>query len=72
MSNFRDIKIGDTVKRMLAGSIPMKLRVIEITEDRIITGGGWEFSRNNGAEIDEDLGWDERHTGSVLTLAMEH
>ena len=28
----------------------------QLTADRIICGG-WEFDRQTGAEIDEDLGW---------------
>lgn len=66
---FKAIKIGDLVTRMLAGSVPMQLRVTEIDEDFIYCGPpdvGWKFSRRNGAEIDEEIGWDEQHTGSVL------
>lgn len=50
------MNVGDEITRMLAGSIPMKLKVTEITEDRIICGG-WEFDKKTGAEIDDDLGW---------------
>lgn len=55
MSDFLDVKKDDTVLRMLAGTIPMKLTVVEITEDRIICGGGWEFDRQTGVEIDDDI-----------------
>jgi hypothetical protein len=51
-----EIKVGQTVTRWLAGTIPMELRVSEVTDDRIICGG-WEFDKTTGAEIDEDLGW---------------
>jgi len=51
--SFRDIAVGDIVHRMLAGVIPMDLKVTEITDDLIITGGGWEFSRDTGVEIDD-------------------
>lgn len=54
-SKFRDIKTGDTVTRLLAGVIPMELRVTAVTEDRIICGGGWEFSRDTGVEIDKEI-----------------
>lgn len=60
------IKVGDTVTRILAGEIRMPLKVTAITETRIICGP-WEFDKNTGGEIDEDLGWDGIiHTGSVL------
>lgn len=60
-------KVGDTVLRMLAGSIPCELRVSEVTDERIICGG-WEFDRMTGAEIDDDLGWGPppKMTGSFL------
>lgn len=59
------VKVGDTVPRMCAGQVMMNLTVSEVTEDRIICGP-WVFSKRNGAEIDEDLDWDETHTGSYL------
>ena len=34
----------------------MRLKVTQLTAYRIICGG-WEFDRQTGAEIDEDLGW---------------
>jgi len=64
MSEFETIKVGDTVIRMLAGQIPMKLRVSEV--DDLIHCGDWTFSRKNGAEIDDVIGWNETYTGSFL------
>jgi hypothetical protein len=66
---FPDVAVGDVVTRMLAGVVPMRLTVTEVTEDRIICGGGWEFDRATGAEIDDDLGWGPAYgaTGSYLT-----
>jgi hypothetical protein len=55
MTDFTDVKKDDTVLRMLAGTIPMKLSVTDVTEDRIICGGGWEFDRQTGYEIDDDI-----------------
>lgn len=49
---FEYIKAGDTVTRMLAGTIPMELKVTAITEDRIVCGD-WEFDRVTGHEIDD-------------------
>jgi hypothetical protein len=47
--------VGDVVARMLAGTLPMKLQVSDIT-DQIITCSAWQFDRATGAEIDEELG----------------
>ena len=51
--SFRHIQTGDKVRRMLAGVIPMDLLVVDITDTKIICGGGWEFSRDTGIEIDD-------------------
>ena len=32
------MNVGDEVTRMLAGTIPMKLKVTALTEDRIVCG----------------------------------
>jgi len=62
------VQRGDIVTRWLAGSIPMDLRVAEVTDDLIMCG--WEFDRKTGAEIDEDLGWGPppKMTGSYITV----
>lgn len=65
------VKPGDQVLRMLAGSIPMPLKVTEVTETEILCGKrdiGWMFDRKTGAEIDEDLGWGPppKMTGSYI------
>ena len=53
-----EIAVGDFVSRWLGDApIPMRLKVSEVTADRIICAGVWEFDRQTGAEIDEDLGW---------------
>ena len=67
MDGFENLKVGDVVTRMLAGTVPMRLPVSEIT-DQIITCGDWQFDRATGAEIDKDLGWGPPplRTGSVL------
>lgn len=68
---FGHIKEGDVVTRMLAGTIPMELVVGHVDETMIYIGkpgeGGWKFRRDNGAEVDEDLGWDGINlTGSYI------
>ena len=57
------------VTRLLAGTIPVELRVSEITDDRIVCGG-WEFDKATGAEIDDDLGWGPppKMTGSYIKM----
>lgn len=62
---FENYKTGDIVTRMLGGILPQELTVTEVTDDLIICGP-WRFSKTNGLEIDEDLGWDETHSGSFL------
>jgi hypothetical protein len=65
------IQVGDKVVRMLAGTIPMELKVTEITEDLIVCGW-WTFDKRTGAEVDEELGWGPPpkydHTGSYIRL----
>ena len=65
--SWRDAAPGDTITRMLAGSIQMELKVTEVTDTKIICGA-WEFDRATGAEIDDDLEWGPEYgaTGSFL------
>lgn len=58
------LKLGDQVHRML-GPVPMLLKVTGLTPDRV-TCGLWEFDRQTGAEIDEELGWGPEETGSWI------
>ena len=62
-----EIKIGETVVRMLAGKIPMDLIISDITDNKIICGA-YEFDIRTGAEIDDELGWGNDITGSYLEL----
>ena len=64
-NGFMSIKKGDTVERILGGSIPMELKVTDVTKTEIVCGG-WKFCRLTGGEIDEDIGWDGINTGSFL------
>jgi len=68
MSNtsLADLQPGDGVTRTLgAGGPTMELKVTGVTSEHILCGP-WTFSRRNGAEIDEDLGWGEQQTGSYI------
>jgi hypothetical protein len=50
----REIKVGDIIERMLDFCISCKFIVSKVTEDRIYAAL-WEFDRNTGLEIDEDI-----------------
>ena len=52
--SFEHVKAGNTVTRMLAETIPMELKVTEVTEERIVCGP-WEFDRVTGHEIDDQI-----------------
>ena len=81
ITNFTHVKVGDIVTRMLAGVIPCKLKVTEVTDTLIISGTeecNWSFDRDTGAEVDEYLGWGIRDdngvmspTGSCLIIVKE-
>lgn len=62
-----DVKIGDYVLRYIStiSITPMRLKVTDVT-DKIIKCGPWEFSKETGLEIDEDLGWTELASGSYI------
>ena len=77
MTGFAHVKPGDTVTRLLAGTVSMQLRVAHV-DDKLIYAGheyeegqeypGWTFDRISGAEIDHGLGWGPMYgiTGSYL------
>ena len=69
---FTHVRTGDTVTRMLAGVVPMVLRVTSVT-DRLIVCGDWTFDRETGVEEDEEIGWGVKfgHTGSYLVCGRE-
>jgi hypothetical protein len=65
VNKFSDLQVGDVVTRMLAGEVPMELKVTKI--DGSIWCNSWQFHKETGAEIDEDCGWDGvNNTGSYL------
>jgi hypothetical protein len=63
-----DAKPGDPVVRWLGGEIAMNLKITEVTDKRVVCGA-WEFDRETGAEIDDDLGWGTGMSGSYITRA---
>jgi len=66
-----EIEVGQEVTRLLAGTIPMQLKVTQLTDDRIYCGD-YTFDRATGAEIDEELGWgpppEYEITGSFIQM----
>jgi hypothetical protein len=61
-----EVKVGDLVTRMFGGVPALELTVTEVADD-LIHCGPWTFRKDNGGEVDEDLGWDGvTRTGSVL------
>lgn len=46
------LAVGDTVDRYISGVIPMRLKVTEVTEERI-TCGAWDFDPKTGCELDD-------------------
>jgi hypothetical protein len=63
-----DIRPGDIITRMLAGTIPMQLRVTKVHEELIFCGS-WTFNQATGVEEDAELGWGQSFgiTGSFIT-----
>lgn len=57
-SDFTDVKVGDTVVRMLAGIIRMEQHVVKVDDLFIYTAHpdhGWRFERTTGLEYDPEL-----------------
>lgn len=63
---------GDVITRLLAGVIPMELKVTKVSERLIHCGtpcgtDEWTFDRSTGVEVDEELGWGPNTwTGSYI------
>jgi len=58
------IKKGDVIERMLGFSIPIYLKVQEVTND--IIDCGWTFDRHTGLEIDEYISVTVSYISKVL------
>jgi len=75
LGDFSDVKVGDIVIRLLAGTVAMKLNVVKV-DDKLIyavapdgpQNDPWTFDRKCGLEEDEVLGWGIKFgaTGSYL------
>lgn len=67
MKTLRDLKKGDTVERLMGGTVIMELKITEVSGNKILCGD-WEFDRRNGAEVDDFLGWSKDGTGSYIRV----
>lgn len=67
IKTLKELAPGDPVTRFLSSDrIPMALKVTKV-DDKLIHCGPWTFNKENGAEVDEDLGWDGVNvTGSFI------
>jgi hypothetical protein len=48
---FTYLKPGDTVTRLVGGRVPIDVKVSEVTLDKIVIEGGWEFDRTTGHDL---------------------
>lgn len=64
--DYKSIKVGDVVQRMLAFVFPIYLNVTDV-KDTLIVCGGWEFNRETGLEVDEDIPVPASYISKVLT-----
>ena len=76
--SFSEIKPNDYINRVMGGHVFMTMVVTQVDEKFIYCGRrdlpismkdkdqGWKFSRKTGMEHEEDLGWDDVRSGTVL------
>lgn len=73
---FGDVKVGDSVTRILGGTVVMKVKVTAVDDTFIYCSppeqtwakeDGWKFLRENGVEVDEELGWGKQEDGTYLS-----
>lgn len=75
--SFEHVREGDLVTRLVAGRLPVRLRITKIDQTLIYCGGtdesAWMFDRRTGAEVDHDLHWGPLYgrTGSYLVPMEE-
>jgi hypothetical protein len=80
MPDFRHLKPGDKVTRLLGGEVTMAMQVTSVDEEVLVCAavrpdgrlfhGHWQFDRETGAEEDHEIGWGKKFgvTGSYLVL----
>jgi hypothetical protein len=67
MKTLHDLRVGDRVTRVLAGTVRMPL-VVTALDAHTVSCGDWTFDRTTGGEIDALLGWTAHATGSVIEI----
>lgn len=70
--NLQDVEVGDTVVRLMGGSVEMPL-VVSKVDDQFVYCGDYTFEREHGCEYDPDLQWGSpwRATGSIITKVVK-
>jgi hypothetical protein len=53
-----DVQPGQRIVRLIGEEVEVTITVEAVSEGFIYARGGWKFRRDNGAEVDEALGWD--------------
>jgi hypothetical protein len=66
INEYHSIKVGDVIVRMIAFCLPDQLIVNEVTANRI-KAGLWEFDRNTGIEIDEEISVPVSYISRIVT-----
>jgi hypothetical protein len=64
--SMRHIKVGTDVDRCLAGGAHFMVLRVTAVDDRLIHCGAWKFDRDTGGEVDAQLGWNGRNTGTYI------
>ena len=69
-----EVHVGDTLTRMLGGTVPMQLKVTRENEKFVFCAAPdgadeWAFERETGVEYDPELRWGSQFgaTGSFIT-----
>lgn len=84
MNNFRSLRVGDNVIRLMGETVPMRMRVLKVeggliyaTHDEISTATAirknliWTFDAETGAEVDHELGWGPAYGITGTRLVQE-
>jgi hypothetical protein len=67
----QNLKPGDFVKRLIGNVVTMQMVVTEVTSTRIICRA-YQFDKETGGEIDEELGWDGKlRSGSRIEPSIQ-
>lgn len=84
MNNFRNLRVGDKVTRLMGETVPMRMRVLKVddcliyaTHHQLSTAKAirenliWTFDAETGAEVDHGLGWGPAYGITGTRLVQE-